>query len=347
MRMSKSGTNPTLEDIAGHSGVSIATVSRVLNTSGPVSKEAEELVKQAVEDLGFTPRRKRRKAWVKPAVIACLVPEFLNPATTMILTGIQEETEKLALHLIIVPVSEKPGSLRNNLNLLKYVPLDGIILHHSGIEPQEIFALGHSSDMPMVVLRRSANTPYVHCIDTDRESGMFQATKLLIGMNHTRIAYLSGSAESASSQDKLQGIERALVESNLTLKPALYRRCLPTTDDGFRVANNVLHLPVEKRPTAIIAYNDLVAIGALSAIRSANLSIPDDISVIGFDNIPLASHTNPPLTTVAQPQYQKGQMAIQKVLGSLNERESDQEGCTLLECSLVVRESTGVCRKRK
>jgi DNA-binding LacI/PurR family transcriptional regulator len=106
-------------------------------------------------------------------------------------------------------------------------------------------------------------------------------------------------------------------------------------------------LPVKERPTAIIAYNDLVAIGALSAIRSAKLRIPDDISVIGFDNIPLACHTNPPLTTVAQPQYQKGQMAIQKVLNSLNGQESDQEGFILLECSLVVRESTGVCRKQE
>jgi DNA-binding LacI/PurR family transcriptional regulator len=345
--MSKDGPNPTLEDLAVHSGVSIATVSRVLNTSGPVSKEAEERVKQAVEDLGFTPRRKRRKAQIKSSVIGCLVPEFLNPATTMILTGMQEEAEKMALHLMIVPVSEKPGSLRNNLNLLKYVSLDGIILHHSGIEPQEIFDLCHSSDMPMVVLRRSANTPYVHCIDSDRESGMYQATKLLIGLNHTQIAYISGSAESGSSQAKLRGIERALTDGEFTLKPELYRRCLPTTDDGFRVTNNLLHLPAKERPTAIITYNDLVAIGALSAIRSVNLSIPDDISVVGFDNIPLACHTNPPLTTVAQPQYQKGQMAIQKVLSSLNERESDQEGFTLLECSLVVRESTGVCRKRE
>jgi DNA-binding LacI/PurR family transcriptional regulator len=345
--MSKDGTNPTLEDIAVHSGVSIATVSRVLNTSGPVSKEAEERVKQAVENLGFTPRRKRRKAQVKSSVIACLVPEFLNPATTMILTGMQEEAEKMALHLLIVPVSEKPGSLRNNLNLLKHISLDGIILHHSGIELQEIFDLCHSPDMAMVVLRRSANTPDVHCIDSDRESGMFQATKLLIGMNHSRIAYLSGSAESESSQAKLQGIKRALAESNLILKPELCRRCLPTTDDGFRVTNNLLHLPVEEQPTAIIAYNDLVAVGALSAIRSAELSIPDDISVIGFDNIPLAPHTNPPLTTVAQPQYQKGQMAIQKLLSSLNGKEPDQEGVTLLECSLVVRESTGVCRKRE
>jgi DNA-binding LacI/PurR family transcriptional regulator len=173
---------------------------------------------------------------------------------------------------------------------------------------------------------------------------MFQAAKLLISLGHQSIAYLCGMSESGLAQARLRGIKRALSGAGLSLKPELHRECLSTTDDGFRVTTNLLQLPVAQRPTAIIAYNDLVAIGALHAIRAAGLSIPEDISVVGFDNIPLTSHTNPPLTTVAQPHYQKGQLAIQKLYHSLNDQVTDQEGLTLLECSLIVRESTGPCR---
>lgn len=336
--------NPTLEDIASHSGVSIATVSRVINASGPVSKEVEERVKQVIEQLGFEPRRKRAKERTKPAVIACIAPEFLNPANAQIITGVQEEAEKMGIQLLIVPVSEKPGSLHPNLQVLKQVAFDGVILHHLGVEPQDIFDVCNRQDMPMVVLRRDFATPHIHCIDTDRENGMYQAARFLLNLNHTQIAYVSSSSESEVAKARLRGVQRALSEANLQLRPEFHRECLSTVDDGFRAANNLLQLPAGKRPTAILAYNDLVAIGALHAIRTAGLAIPEDISVVGFDNIPLTSHTNPPLTTVAQPHYQKGQLAVQKLHYSLDGNdETDREGLTLLECSLVVRESTGPC----
>lgn len=342
--MEKERTNPTLEDLAAHSGVSIATVSRVINASGPVSEEAEHRVKQAIEELGFTPKHKRRKARNRSTIIACIVPEFMNPANTMIITGVQEEAEKMAAHVMIVPVSEKPGSVHSNLTLLKYVNVDGVILAHVGVQAEEILDACKSSELPLVVLRRDVSTHHVFRIDVDREIGMYQAAKLLIGLNHTDIAYLCGSAESDFAHAKLRGIQRALSEADLTLRPELHRACLPTVDDGFRVATNLLRLPPNQRPTAILAYNDLVAIGTLHAVRSAGLKVPEDISVVGFDNIPLSSHTNPPLTTIAQPHYQKGQMAVQTIVNRLTgDDDTDPEGFTFLACSLVVRESTGPC----
>jgi DNA-binding LacI/PurR family transcriptional regulator len=334
--MAKIRSIPTLEELATHAGVSVATVSRVINRSGPVSKELEERVKEAMKALG--------KERVGPYVVACIVQELMNPSFATAITGIQEEAEKLDIHLIIVPVSEKAESLRN-LNALKYMTIDGVILHHISIEPKTVFDLCNRLDVPMIVLRKYPTTPHIHCIDSDRESGMYQATKFLLNLNHQDIAYLSGPSEPEFSKARLRGIERALTEANLTLKEEFHRGCLPTIDDGFRVTNNLLHLPGGHRPTAILAYNDLVAIGALHAIRNAGLTVPGDISVIGFDNTYLTSHTNPPLTTVAQPHHQKGQIALQKLSSYLKGHKIDQEGLTLLECSLVVRESTGPCRR--
>ena len=335
--MAKQKERPTLEEIATDAGVSVSTVSRVINNSGPVKRELEVRVRESMKILGLAKPR--------PDIIACIVPEFQNPANTQIISGIQDEAEKMGLHLLFVPVSEKAGSLHQNLQILKHLAIDGIILHHLGTEPEEVLEVCNRTDIPMVVLRKDVNTPLVHRIDTDRENGMFQAAKLLINLGHQAIAYLCGMSESGVAQARLAGIKRALNDAGLSLKPELLRECFSTTDDGFRVATNLLQLPVAQRPTAIMAYNDLVAIGALHAIRVAGLSIPNDISVVGFDNIPLTSHTNPPLTTVAQPHYQKGQLAVQKLFHSLNDRVTDQEGLTLLECSLIVRESTGVCKK--
>jgi DNA-binding LacI/PurR family transcriptional regulator len=339
--MNSDKPNPTLEEIASRSGVSIATVSRVINASGPVSKEVEERVRQIIDELGFEPRRKRTRPRTQPPVIACITPEFLNPANAQIITSIQEEAEKSACHLLILPVREKSDSQHYNLNLLKNVALDGVILHHLGVTPEDVFEVCNRSDLPLVMLRRDGDAPHIHCIDTDRENGMYQATRLLLGLNHRRIAYLAGSFESQFSQAKLRGIQRALAEADLTLESAFHLACLPTIDDGFRAAHQLLSRAQEQRPTAILAYNDLVAIGALHAIRAEGLTIPGDISVIGFDNIYLTSHTNPPLTTVAQPHYQQGQLAIQKLLSHLNGHDSGQGGFTLLECALVVRESSG------
>ena len=105
----------------------------------------------------------------------------------------------------------------------------------------------------MVVFRKDVSVAHVHCIDTDREGGMYQVTKLLISLNHTDIAYLAGSSDSEYSYARLRGIQRALTEADLALKPEFHRGCLPTIDDGFRVTTNLLHLPSGKCPSAIIA----------------------------------------------------------------------------------------------
>lgn len=334
--MAKIKSMPTLEELAAHADVSVATVSRVINRSGPVSKELEERVKEAMKALGKEKHRTN--------VVACVIQEVMNPSFATAVTGMQEEAEKLDIHLILIPISEHPENQRS-LHVLKYMLIDGVILHHVGIQPEVVLDLCPNLDVPMIVLRKCPAAPQIHCIDVDREGGMYQATKFLLNLNHREIAYLSGPSEPEFSKARLRGIEKALAEANLTLQDNFHRGCFPTIDDGFRVTSNLLQLPEGRRPTAILAYNDLVAVGALHAIRNAGLKVPDDISVIGFDNTYLAPHTNPPLTTVAQPHYQKGQVALQKLSSYLKGYQIDQGGLTLLECSLVVRESTGVCNQ--
>lgn len=335
--MAKNKSKPTLEDIAEHAGVSITTVSRVINQSGPVRRELQIRVKQAMKDLG--------RVKTRPDVIACIVPDLKNPANTTIIKGAQEEAERKGVGLFLVHASEDQGSQQYNLKLLKHFAFDAFILLHPFLTAKQVFEFYGRSDLPFVWLNRSVETPHVHCINTNRENAMYQTTKYLLSLNHRAIAFVSGRPEWEFSKVRMQGIQQALEEAGLTLNSELYRWGDSTIDEGFRVTNSLLQLPSEKRPTAILAYNDLMAIGTLHAIRSAGLKVPDDISVVGFDDIDLALHTNPPLTTVAQPQYRIGQLAVQKLYDSLNDYETTTEGVMLLECSLVVRESTGLCNR--
>ena len=335
----KKSTQPTLEDIAARSGVSLTTVSRVINQSHLVSEDATLKVRQAMEELGVEPKRPKSRT----GILLFIVPEFTNPSTDLVLAGAQEEAERMGLGLLVMTVAQYPERNKPNLKVLKQFPFDGVIVTHSELTPERIFELSNRSDFPLVVYGRSLDTPHVHCIDIDRDNAYYQATKYLITLGHQRIAFLSGPVEWYISQQRLKAIQRALAEANLALDPDLHRWSVPTIDEAARIATTVLNLPIEKRPTAILGFNDLVAFGAMSAARSLGLRIPDDVSVIGSDDIYLASHTNPPLTSISQPHYRAGQLAVQKISNSLSGAQDDTEGVTMLSCPLAVRESTGPC----
>ncbi len=339
----KKSTEPTLEDIAARAGVSLTTVSRAINQSHLVSDDAIAKVKQAMEELGVEPKRQK----IRTGVILFIVPEYTNPSTDIVLSGAQEEAERLGFGLVTMTVAQYPERNKPNLNVLKHFSFDGIIVTHAELTPEQVVEVSGRSDVPMVVYGQSPSTLQAHSIDIDRESACYQAAKYLISLGHRRIAPLTGPVEWEISQQRLRAVKRALSDAQLRFDSDLHRWSVPVTiDEGFRAATSVLSLPPAKRPTAILAFNDMIAMGAMSAARSLGIVIPDELSVIGFDDIYIASHTNPPLTTIAPPHYRIGQLAVQKIYNSLNGVQDHAEGVTLLPCPLAVRESTGPCKER-
>ncbi len=339
--MPKEKTKVTLDDIALHSGVSAATVSRVINNSGTVSQELAARVRQAMEELGFEPGSKPR---TKPYIIALLTPGSGDPTAAAIISGAQDEINRLGLCLVVINITEDLGYQTQNLEVLKHFSFDGLVIDHSRLDPEQLVREYHLREMPIAVITPFIDSPRFYCISANRENGMYQATKYLLSLNHKEIAYISGSPELEISQSRLRGIHRALAEANLQLKEEYYRQGLSGIDAGFEAAMSILSYADQYRPTAMIAFNDLLAIGAMHAIRTFNLSVPEDISVIGFNEAYFTPHTNPPLTTVSQPAYREGQLAIQKIYNNLQGHDTNTGGYTLLECRLVVRESTGICK---
>lgn len=332
---------PSLLDVARHAGVSPATVSRVINNTAHVRDSVRERVLASVQALGYAaPAAPVSAASLQRNAIALIIPDILNPYFTEIARGVQEEASADKLMPLLLDTAEDPQRERDLLRVLSSQPVCGIIACGSRIPLQDLVAECAHLSMPIVLINRTLRLPNVACIIVDLKNATYRAARHLLNLNHTRIAYPSGPSQSETSLARRAGIEEALTEAGLTLRPEWCPVSFPDVAGGFQAMSALLALPVENRPTAVIAYNDLMALGVLHAIRVHHLHVPEDISVIGIDNIPMAEHSNPPLTTLAPPKHRIGRMAVQMLKRMIEGYVLPEEGYTLIECPLVVREST-------
>jgi len=232
--------------------------------------------------------------------------------------------------------SRESGLLRASFSK----PLDGIIVCASRLSDGELIALREQTSVPLVLLNRQVAHPALSCILVDFENATYRAARHLINLNHTRIAYLAGPTGSTASRARRRGIEMALREAGLSLPEAWCPASFPNVDGAFQAMSALLSLSADQRPSAVLVYNDVMALGALHAIRAHHMRVPNDISVVGFDDIAMAAHTNPPLTTVAQPKYRMGKLAMRLLAQLARGEPVRSEGFTLLDAPLIVREST-------
>ncbi len=342
--MNKPSQRATLADIADRAGVSTSTVSRVLNNKMPMSDHVRAQVLAAAEALGYEAKRRDLRALAAKdvpniGVIALLITETVNPYFHEIVQGAQDEAERANLFSVVVNSTPNEEHEKIMLQTLSALPLCGVILCAGQLASDSLLDFYDRSGVPLVVINRRVARTNVPCIIIDYENALLRVTQHLLTLGHTRIAYLAGPSTVETSQLRRRGIELALASQGLSLRPEFCPTSLPNVTGGFQAMSNMLHIDQAERPTAVIAYNDLVAIGALNAVRAAGLRVPEDISVVGFDDIPMAPYTNPPLTTVAIPKYQIGKLAVQTLCQGHAE-QTTPGGYTQIEGSLIVRDST-------
>lgn len=329
---------PRLEDVARQAGVSITTVSRVLNNTAPVSNRTRTRVEAAIRTLGYVPRQTGAPAHL--AGVALLVTDVLNPFYTRIIRGAYEEVESDGLPLVLFDTLEDSEHEARILSRLMAWEVEGVLIFGSRLPSAELIAFQHKRKVPMVVINRNIRHPDIACVLIDSERATYRATQYLLNLGHRRIAYVGGPPFSDSSQSRLTGVQNALADVGLTLHPEWTVAGFPNSDGGFQAMSNLLAATMPTPPTGVIAYNDLMALGALHAIRNQGLRVPEDISVIGFDDIAMAAHANPPLTTISQPKYHMGRLAVQLLRAMLSSDPTPSEGYVLLESPLMIREST-------
>ncbi|MCS7056911.1 MAG: LacI family transcriptional regulator [Thermoflexales bacterium] len=346
--MSPTTNSPRLIDVARRAGVSPASVSRVINQTGPVSEALRAQVEAAMSELGYEP--KRMVASTPPLLsehtLALLIMDTVNPFFHEIAEGAQQEADRDGLFCVLINTTADPTYQQRILDTLSQHRLEAVIACGTTLSPQTWIDFYERTHVPLVVMNLRVSHPEIYSIVVNFESAARRAAQHLLDLGHTRIGYLGGPAGAEHSHQRLRGIELALAERGLKMLPHWRPETVQSMEGAFQGMSNILDLPPDDRPTAVVVYNDFLALGALNAIRAHGLRVPDDISIVSFDDIPIAAHTNPPLTTIAVPKARMGRIAVRWLRQQLRSGGSPKGGYSQLESPLIVRESTAPVTRR-
>lgn len=332
-----------LQSVAREAGVSVSTVSRVLRGERYIKRETQEAVVQAMERLNYRPSRIARslkRGQDKTGILSLLLSDprrrVSEPFFVEFLAGATDATAEAGYEILISTEfgrSEPRDALEH---VLRSHLSDGVIYLGREADDQVIRAFRRYR-MPLVNFDRPLGDEPCVFVGPDNEAGAKQAVTHLIHHGHNRIAYMGGPADSTASAERLAGYKAVMAEQGLEVPPEYVCSGLFTVQSGFDEMQQILAR--EPIPTALFAASDTMAAGAIAAIYEAGLRVPDDIAIVGFDDIALASLCNPPLTTIRQPIREMGYTAVHKLL-ALIEGESDVPS-QVFPVELVVRRSCG------
>jgi LacI family transcriptional regulator len=323
----------TIRDVARRAGVSPATVSRVLNRSThPVSEGGRRRVLAAARRLSYIPNLLARSLLThETAAIGVLIPDVSNPYYAAILRGVEDTIGPLGRTVILCNTDRDSAKQRLYLRALMERRVDGLIIAGGSFGRADTEITGDG--LPLVMIgRHPTRFPSVR---VDNVAAAVLATGHLLGLGHRRIACLAGPAVSLTAADRVRGYRQALEAAALPADPALIREVGFTAYGAHEAVEALFRVP--DPPTAVVAPNDQVAIGVVRALHEMALRVPGDVSVVGFDDTPVASYTVPSLTTVAVPTYELGKTAVDMLLKIL---EGTRAAPVVLRCALRVREST-------
>lgn len=332
----KKNSKVTILDVARESGVSYSTVSRVLNDFDFVKEGTREKVMEAAERLGYIANIQARSlAGGRTQIIGLLVPGLDNGYITEIVSGIDQELSTSNYDMMLYTTHRFEGKESLYVKTIANGLADGLIL----LVPYDAYKSLQglpTQDFPYVLVDQIDNTYNSTTVDATNWQGAYDATAYLIGLGHQRIGFIMGHPQLNSAKERLDGYLAALQQHHIKRDDSLIIAGDYMTKGGYTGALRLLNL--SSPPTAIFAANDLSAFGVYDAIHEVGLNIPKDISVVGFDDIPLALLTYPKLTTVRQPLTQIGQVAVRLLLEKLKNPEKEARRVTLAT-ELVIRDS--------
>jgi len=342
--MDASTRRPTVSDVARAAGVSPSSVSRVLNNVPPLSAKLRKQVEEAVQALGY---EHRRPALPYQGAIAVLIPDTMNGYFHEIAVGVEEQAVQYAAIVNLVVVNPQGEYIRRLMRWLGKGACEAVIVTsgNKAITDEQLAAMKDRSNLPVVLINRRIPHPRVPSIHINFADAMYRATKHLLKLGHTRLAFLCGPGSSASSDEKRKGVDMALSEAGVAIAPQLFLAGQATVEWGYQNMNALLQLAAGQRPTGVVAFNDLVALGAINACHTQRVRVPEDVSVTGFDDIAMAAHANPPLTTISPPKQEMGRLAVRLIHQIRIRGEAEVDQYTMMESPLIVRESTAACSR--
>jgi len=333
---------PTIKDIARKVGKSITTVSRALNDYDDISDETKQLVRQAAQEMGYIPnataqRLQKRTTDTIGLILPTFGPRFSDPFFSEFLTGVGNQASEMGFDMLVAtraPGNQEMQSYRSDVATNR---VDGLIIVRTRCDDPRIAFLKQAG-FPFAAFGRvsgDSNFPYV---DEDGSFGLTLIIEHLIELGHRRIALITAPEDLTFTHHRLEGAHSTIQKYGLEIGPEYLLVGDLTQRGGYECAQNLLNLA--QPPTAIAAFNDLMAFGAMSAAQERGLSVGKQISITGFDNIPMAEHAHPTLTTVQQPIYQIGRRVCELLIRTIRNEPLD-ETQVILKPTLIVRRSTG------
>ncbi len=332
-RLAVTHESVTIRDVAARAGVSVATVSRVLNRTGPVRESTSQRVLAVAEDLRYVPHAGARSLSTRSTnTIGVVLPDLHGEFFSEVIRGIDVTARRSGYHLLVSGSHSDRAEMRAVLHLLRG-RVDGLIVMSPDLDPSALVT-DLPYGLPLVLLNSSvAGHP---SITIDNAGGAGAVVRHLAALGHQRIAFICGPEQNADAEERKRGYREALRNAGIEPDRSLEFAGTFTEESGYEAAKNVVAF--SPRPTAVFASNDAMAIGALSALSEVGLRVPDDIALVGFDDIPIARFLAPPLTTVKVPIAELGRCGFRLLLDS-SKQQSDKPA--KLETTLIVRRSCG------
>lgn len=336
--------NITIYDIAKEADVSVTTVSRVLNGTAPVKASTKETVLRVIEKYKFQPNALARSLIKKETgTIAMIVPDITNPFFPEVFWGSENEAREKGYTFFLCNSAGEYGRESEYLSILREKRVEGIIFVGGRINlancPPELVqeVVDTAQGIPVVLVNGNLAKGNLHRVYTDEGAGAALAAQHVIDLGHREIAFIGGMEAMTTTIQKVKAVKRKLEESGLTLRKDRLLFGEFSITAGRELMSRLLDQA--DRPTAVICVNDFTAIGAIKAATERGLRIPQDISIVGFDDSPLSTAVIPELTTVTQNTHELGKLAVERIY-QINNGLPAKRG-TVLQPKLVVRQSTG------
>src|SRR5438477_3694283 len=333
----------TIKDVAREANVSVATVSRVLNGSGPVIDETRRLIREVAGRMRYAPHSGARSLITsKTQTLGVLLPDLYGEFFSEIIRGMDDTAQKNGFHLLISRAYADRNGIETAMRAMRG-RVDGVVAMSPDLDEESLLNL--PSTIPVVLLCSVPRGNEIDSLTIQNSRGAREMVAHLVSRGHRRIAIIKGSARNYDAAERLRGYRMALREAGIAPEASLEREGDFTEAAGYTAALKLLAL--QSRPTAIFAANDSMAIGALSALRESGVPVPEEMAVAGFDDIPLARYMDPPLSSVHVPICELGARAVQLLLHGITHKNDHTRRRERVPTELVIRRSTGAEREER
>ena len=326
----------TIKDIAERAGVSIATVSRALYDTGYVKNETREKILEVAKSLGYRTHKEDEISKVKTNLAGVIVSDITNPFFTQVVRGIEDVLSSAGYSLLLCNADENIEKETNYLRVLQNKKVDGIILAPAGGDHKGIRGIVNKG-IPLVLIDRLIDGLEADSVIIDNISGAYEGVSHLIYEGYKRIGIITGPLEVMTAKERLEGYKKALTEARIGFDESLVENGGYTQEGGYRAAKRLIE---RAKPDALFITNNVMTTGVLLALKEMKIKIPEEVGIVGFDDLEWAPLIDPPLTTISQPIYTIGSTAAQLLLHRLSRGTKLRKEVVVLKPELIIRESS-------